>query len=73
MGTSHLDKQDNEWLYLHMYVHNDPDELPEWYNEGIYPQELVEITETIAYEICIDYRVNKNTYKVEILNVSGLR
>ena len=74
MGTSRFNKEDDDWIYLTMYVHNDPDEWPEWYigNEDKYPRELVDITETIAYEIRIDYRVNKKTYKVEILLISGL-
>jgi hypothetical protein len=72
MGASHLVKEDGEWLTLYMYVHNDPDELPDWYDVTKHSYDLLQWTESIAYEVRIDYRVNKTTYKVEILNVSGL-
>jgi len=67
MGASRLSKEDDDWLYLYMYVHNDPDEYPDWYDETKHSQQLLEWTESVAYEIRIDYRVNKKTYEVEIL------
>ena len=70
MGGSHLIREDKDWLYLYMYVHNDPDELPEWYDPDKHSDQLIESTETVGYELRIDYKVNKETYEIEILSIT---
>lgn len=65
---SHLLKEDDDFLYLYKYIHNNEDELPDWFidKEGNYkyPVEIAYADEGVGYEVKVTYRINKHTYKV---------
>jgi hypothetical protein len=72
MSTSKLVKEDDEFLYLTRYFHDDPDEWPEWaMNEryetperGSDRYQQAEWDSWAFYEIRCDYRIRKSDGKV---------
>lgn len=76
---SNLVKEDDEFLHLYSYAHNEPDEYPEWIMPSIssgspfdkYPEHIVQADHYALYEVRIDYRIRKSDGKVFYDKVSG--
>lgn len=74
--TSKLLKEDDEFLYLQRYIHDDPDTLPDWVfdeesgGEGgtgyKYPENIVLADDRAAYELRMTYRIRKSNAEVII-------
>lgn len=68
--TSKLLKEDDEFLYLQRYIHDDPDEHPAWiFDENYnwkYSEDIVIADESAAYELSMKYRIRKSDAEVII-------
>jgi hypothetical protein len=67
---SYLVKEDDEFLHLYRYLHDDPDEYPKWVfgedNKFKYSDRIVEADGAAAYELRLDYRIRKSNAEVII-------
>lgn len=68
---SQLLNEDEDWLYLRTYLHDNSDSYSQWEldekGELKYP-EFIQVAEHYAfYEITVTYKINKHTGKVEYL------
>lgn len=81
MSTSTLVKEDDEFLYLYKYMHDEPDESAEWHFEGRepkgsgpygtnWPEPIITADNYATYEIRVDYRIRKSDGKVFFDGVS---
>ena len=69
---SRLLKEDDDYLYLVEYVHNNSDSYSDWmideYKSGDdflkYPEPLIIAADLACYEIKVSYKVNKHTYEI---------
>jgi hypothetical protein len=62
---STLVKEDNEFLYLVRYLHNEPDAFSEWERDGFAYPEIVHQAEHYAFlEIRAHYRIRKSDGQV---------
>lgn len=70
MSNSKLIKEDDEFLYLQRYLHDDPDEHPYWVFDAEdkfkYSDRIIEADETVAYELLMTYRIRKSDAEVII-------
>ena len=71
--TSRLRKQDDEFLHLTRYLHDEDDEYSEWMcsekgecPDPDIPQFILEADASAAYELRMDYRIRKSDGKVFI-------
>lgn len=69
---SRLIREDDDYLYIQAYLHQDSDSYPEWLcsPDGRYcpdptwPDFIVEAEHYATYEIQLHYRINKHTGEV---------
>ena len=65
---SKLLKEDDEYLYLYRYVHDERDEFSPWEldekGETKYSQAIQEAEHYAAYELRVEYRIRKDTGEV---------
>ena len=73
---STLIKETDDELFLYEYLHHDPDGYPEWLCDkdgncpsDKYSNQIVEAELHALYEVRIDYKIDKKTSKVILLNV----
>ena len=70
---SKLIKEDEDWLYLSRYIHDEPDSFSDWEmgNDGLtkYSMKIQEAEHYAFYELGINYRINKTTGEVEYLGI----
>ncbi len=75
---SRLLREDDEFLYLSNYVHEEPDEFPEWLcgpdgrecPDPKWPQHIVEAEHYALYEVRIEYRIRKSDGEILLDKVS---
>ena len=62
--SSRIVKEDDEFLHMVRYLHDDPDELADWMidKDGnyTYPENIIMADDGAAYELRLDYRIRKS-------------
>ncbi len=69
---STLLKEDDEYIYLQEYIHNDNDSYSDWMctsdmkscPDPKWDERLIDAADRALYEVKVQYRVNKKTYEV---------
>lgn len=71
---SYLIKEDEEFLHVYAYLHDNSDEFSEWLYDNddkfAYPKLIVDADGGALYEVRIDYRIRKSDGKVFLDGVS---
>jgi len=68
---SNLIKEDDEFLYLERYLHDESDSIPRWVfgedgHKWKYSNAIVEADDYAAYELLMKYRIRKSNAEVII-------
>lgn len=71
MSISHLINEDDEFVYLYVYLHNDSDKIPKWIfdNPGKYTDKVELADHYVAYELRLDYKIHKVTGEVTYISI----
>lgn len=71
MGSSRKVREDDEYIYLTKYMHDESDEYPAWMvgpngecPDPAIPQHIVEADTYATYEVQLTYRIRKSDGKV---------